>query len=95
MLPATLQEAGSWYGGDDVVRKVLAKGIISFGNVLWSIGEAFKGQEVALRQVGEERFEVYYCWKRIGVADFALHRASGEKGYTPLEDRRVGRRPQP
>ena len=95
VLPATLQESGAWYGGDDVVRKVLGKGNISFGNVLWSIGEAFKGQEVALRQVGEERFEVYYCWKRIGVADFALHRASGAKGYAPLEDRRVGRPPQP
>ena len=51
-LPARHQEAGEWYGGDDVVRKVLSKGIICFRNVLWSIGEAFKGQEVALRRVG-------------------------------------------
>ncbi|WP_052574150.1 IS481 family transposase [Haloferula sp. BvORR071] len=93
-LPAKLQEAGEWYGGNDVVRKVLNKGIICFHSVLWSIGEAFKGQDVALRRVGEERFEVYYCWKRIGVADFARYRASGEKGYAPLEDRRVGRPPQ-
>jgi transposase InsO family protein len=94
-MPAVLPEAGQWYGGDDMVKKVLAKGIMAFRGVLWSIGEAFKGQEVALRQTGEERFEVYYCWKRIGVADFRLHRASGESGYAPLEDRRVGRAPQP
>lgn len=90
-MPAGLPQAGQWYGGDDVVRRVLDKGIISFRGVLWSIGEAFRGQEVALRQVGEERHEVYYCWKRIGVADFGLHRATGEKGYAALEDRRVGR----
>jgi len=94
-LPCKLQKAGEWYIAGDVVRKVLTKGIISYGNVLWSIGEAFKGQEVALRQVGEERFDVYYCWKRIGVADFARHRLSGETGYAALEDRRVGRPPQP
>jgi transposase InsO family protein len=90
-MPAKLREAGEWYGGNDVVRKVLGKGIISFGNVLWSIGEAFKGQEVALRQTGEECYEVYYCWKPIGVADFAQRRRSGEKGYAPLSARRVGR----
>ncbi len=95
VMPAKPREAGEWYGGDDVVRKVLGKGIISFGNVLWSVGEAFSGQEVALRRTGEERFEIYYCWKRIGVADFGHHRAGGSKGYAPLLERRVGRSPQP
>lgn len=94
-MPVRLWEAGEWYGGDDVIRKVLDKGIVSFGNVLWSVGEAFKGQEVALRQTGEGRHEVYYCWKRIGVVDIAHHRASGSKGYAALLDRRVGRPPQP
>ncbi|WP_367871345.1 IS481 family transposase [Luteolibacter sp. Populi] len=94
-MPVQLPQARAWYGGEDVVRRVLDKGIISFRGVLWSIGEAFRGEDVALRQIGEESFEVYYCWKRIGVADFAQHRATGESGYAPLSERRVGRPPQP
>lgn len=84
-MPSKLREAGEWYGGDDVVKKVQSKGNIRFGGVMWSIGEAMRDQEIALRQIGEERYEVYYCWKRLGVLDLAEHRASGAKGYASLE----------
>jgi len=84
-MPSKLREAGEWYGGDDVVKKVMSKGNIWFRGMQWSIGEAMRDQEVALRQTGEERFEVYYCWKLLGVADLAVHRESGAKGYAPLE----------
>lgn len=94
-MPERLPEAGQWYGGADVVKKVGPKGVIWFGNRLWSVGEAFRGQEVALRLAGEQRWEVYYCWKQIGVADLALHGTAGNRGCAPLTERRVGRPPQP
>ena len=68
-----------------MVKQVQSKGNLRFGGVVWSIGEAMKGEEVALRQTGEDRHEVYYCWKLLGVADVAKHRARGGKGYAPLE----------
>lgn len=91
-MPRHLPEAGEWYGGSDVVRMVKSKGEITFRNVFWTVGAAFKGQEVALRQISEECWEVYYCWKRIGVADFN-RRAGKEKGrYETLSDRQIGRK---
>lgn len=86
-LPARLPEAGEWYGGDDVVRKVKAKGEITFNNVFWMIGAAFRGQEVALRPVGEDRWDVYYCWKKIGTADFGKREGKEKYRYEPLSGR--------
>jgi transposase InsO family protein len=87
-MPARLPEAGGWYGGDDVVRKVKSKGEITFNNVFWMIGRAFVGQEVALRPVGEDRWDAYYCWKKIGTADFGKRRGKEKFRYEPLSGRR-------
>lgn len=78
-MPGSLPEAGGWYGGDDIVRKVKSKGEITFNNVCWAIGHAFRGQEVALRACGEGRWDVYYCWKKLGTADF--HDRQGKKKW--------------
>ncbi len=87
-MPERLPEAGQWYGGDDVVKKVGAKGTISMDGVVWTIGEAFSGEEVALRRTGESRREVYYCWKKLGVMDPATRRERGGIGYGVLTERR-------
>lgn len=91
-LPSRLPEAGEWYGGNDVVRRVKSKGEITFRNVFWNIGAAFRGQEIALREIGGNRWEVYYCWKKIGVADFGARKGKPKGRYEQLADRRVGRR---
>lgn len=93
-LPARLPEAGEWYGAGDLVRKVGTKGAFSLRGVLWTIGEAFSGEEVALRDAGEDRLEVYYCWKKLGVIDFADHRGKGGGGCGVLTERTVGRPPE-
>ena len=92
IMPARLPEANEWYGGGDIVRKVKSKGEITFRNVFWNIGVAFRGQEVALRQIGEQRWEVYFCWKKIGVVDFEQRAGKAKGRYEQLTERRVGRR---
>lgn len=91
-MPGRLPEAGQWYLQDDLVRKVGSKGAVSVKGVLWAIGEAFSGEEVALRDAGEGRLEVYYCWKKLGVIDLAAHREDGGSGCGILTERTTGRR---
>lgn len=69
-MPGVPREAASWYEEGEEVRMVKPKGEITYKNVFWSIGRAFSGQKVVMRPVGERRYEVVYCWKRIGVMDF-------------------------
>lgn len=83
-MPERLPEAGRWYGGDDIVRKVKGKGEITFNNVCWAIGAAFKGEEVALRPSGEGRWDVYYCWKKLGTADLAKRQGKEKWRYEQL-----------
>lgn len=92
VMPKRVPEAGEWYGGSDVVKRVKSKGEITFRNVFWNIGAAFRGQEVALRQTGEQRWEVYYCWKKIGVADQGARQGKPKGCYEQLAERTVGRR---
>ena len=61
-------------------------------HLFWNIGAAFRGQEVALREAGGGRWEVYYCWKKIGVADFGVREGKPKGRYEQLTERRVGRR---
>lgn len=91
-MPERLPEAGRWYGEGDLVRKVGTKGAVSVGGVLWTIGEAFSGEEIALRATGEDRLEVYYCWKKLGVIDLPAHRGEGGGGCGVLTERTTGRR---
>ncbi len=58
------------YGPDDLVRKVQAKGEISFRRKLFKVGKAFKGYPVALRPTLQAGlFEVYFCQQNIGQID--------------------------
>lgn len=90
--PARLPEAGQWYGGTDIIKRVKSKGEITFRNVFWSIGAAFRGEEIALRSSGEGRWDVYYCWKKIGVMDLASRSGKKKGRYEQLRERSVGRR---
>lgn len=94
-MPKRLPEAGEWYGASDRVRKVGSKGAVSVGGILWTIGEAISGEEIALREAAEGRLEVYYCWKKLGVIDPAAHREKGGGGCGILTERTVGRTPEP
>jgi hypothetical protein len=91
-MPERLPEAGQWYVEGDLVKKVGRKGAVWMQGVLWTIGEAFSGEEVALRETGEGRLEVYYCWKKLGVIDPGAHREEGGGGCGVLTERTTGRR---
>lgn len=86
-MPSRLPAAGEWYGEDDVVKKISAKGTIFMRSSIWAIGEALGGEEVALRKTGEDRYEVYYCWKKLGVMDLSEPPEKGRVGYRLLTDR--------
>jgi transposase InsO family protein len=50
------------YNTTDIVRKVVRdKGTISFKNKSFKVGKAFIGDYVAIRQINEACYEVYYC----------------------------------
>jgi transposase InsO family protein len=91
-MPERLPAAGEWYVEGDLVKKVGRKGAVWAQGVLWTIGEAFSGEEVALRETGEGRHEVYYCWKKLGVLDLLAHRDEGGGGCGVLTERTTGRR---
>ncbi len=93
VMPARLPEPGDWYGPGDLVKKVGSKGAICLRGILWTVGEAFSGEEVALREAGEGRLEVYYCWKKLGVIDFKARAEDGTSGSGTLTERTTGRRP--
>ena len=86
-MPERLPEAGQWYGREDVVRKVGSKGAVFWHRALWAVGEAFSGEEVALRETGDGRFEVYYCWKRLGVIDLKACGEAKSGCYRVLSER--------
>lgn len=68
-MPATVPEAGSWYEEGEEVRPVKGKGEITFKNIFWQVGRAFAGEKVVMRPLDERRWEVVYCWKRLGLID--------------------------
>ena len=80
--PERLVEVGSFYLQEDKLRVVRSKGEITFGNQTFAVGAAFIGETVALRESGEGRWDLYYCWKRLGVVD--LNRTNKPKGYQNL-----------
>jgi transposase InsO family protein len=66
------------YGTQDQVRKVCAKGTISFKGRLHKIGSAFHGEPVAVRPTEEDgKMNVFYCHQR--VAEIDLRVASGDR----------------
>lgn len=83
LLPKEPADAESHYLSDDDLRRVKSKGEITFRNRFFTIGQAFVGKTVALRKVGEDRYEVFYCWKSLGQADLGLP-AKPKYRYEPL-----------
>ncbi len=77
--PDRLAEVESFYLTEDKLRVVRSKGEITFGNQTFAVGAAFIGETLALRESGEQRWDLYYCWKKLGVVD--LNRATKPKGY--------------
>lgn len=65
-------EPESHYLEEDQLRRVKSKGEITFKNRFYTIGNGFVGKTVALRAREEDVFEVFYCWKSLGFANFKL-----------------------
>ena len=86
-LPDKLRDAESWYEPGEETRMVKSKGEMTFRNIFWNVGRAFTGQKVALRPLGERRWEVVYCWKRIGIIDLDETGGKPKGWYEPLMDR--------
>lgn len=68
-FPATLPAV--CYDRGEIVRKVQRKGRISFRNRNILVSRAFTGEYVALREVGDGRYDVYYCHQRVAVIDLS------------------------
>lgn len=58
------------YGQGTIVRKVQAKGLISFSGEPWRVGKAFIGQPVALRPtIKDGKYDVFFCQHKIAELD--------------------------
>lgn len=58
------------YGEGDVVRKVQSRGVLCFRGREWLVGQAFRGQQVALRATTTEgRWQVYFGVHAIATVD--------------------------
>ena len=68
-LPASIPQCASFYEGADQVRRVKSKGEIMFRNRTYIMGRAFAGESVAINQWNDHRWEVFYCWKSLGIID--------------------------
>ena len=86
-LPAELREAASWYEPGEEVRMVKGKGEMTFRNIFWQVGRGFSGQPVVMRPVGERRWDVVYCWKKIGLIDLDAVEGKPKGRYEPLSGR--------
>jgi transposase InsO family protein len=66
------------YGPGDAVRRVCAKGTISYQGSAYRIGKAFKSQPVAVRPtLLDGKMDVFYCHQR--VAEIDLRGQSGDR----------------
>lgn len=68
-LPDSIPQCTSFYDGADQVRRVKSKGEIMFRNRTYIMGRAFAGESVAINRFDERRWEVFYCWKSLGMID--------------------------
>lgn len=74
-----------WYLEDDLIRTVRSKGEMTFRNRTFYAGSGYAGQKVALRGEGDQKWGVYYCWKRIGEVDFTKA-LKPKYRYNPIRD---------
>jgi transposase InsO family protein len=58
--------------GDPLVRRVQAKGEISFAGREWVVGKAFAGQPVAVRPTTKDGcYDIFFCHQQISTIDLA------------------------
>lgn len=82
--PETLPPVTSYYVAEDQLREVRSRGEITLNGRTYAIGQALAGQTIALRPVGSDNYDVYYCWKKLGTIDPT--QATKPKGYpNPLK----------
>lgn len=68
-LPPSIPDCLSFYGDAEQVRQVKSKGDLMFKGRSFFIGNAFIGESVAINQFDDLRWEVFYCWKSLGMID--------------------------
>lgn len=76
--PEELPNPESFYLKEDELRTVKSKGEITFKNHFFYIGSAYTGSPVALRHRAAGVWEVYYCWKSLGLID--INKTHKQKG---------------
>lgn len=54
------------YLAGDEVKKVASNGVICFNGKLYQVGKQLRGEYVALRQIGDDEWDIYYCNSRLG-----------------------------
>ena len=70
-LPERIPDCESFYEGAVAARKVKSKGEIMFKGRTFFMGRAFAGETVAIEPFDENRWEVFYCWKSLGLIDLS------------------------
>ena len=61
------------YGPGDAVRRVSAKGCVSFRGAAWRVGHAFAGEPVAVRPTATDGLmQVFYCHQRVAEIDLRV-----------------------
>ncbi|MGB0258947.1 MAG: IS481 family transposase [Coraliomargarita sp.] len=77
-FPEILPKPESFYLDGDELRPVKSKGEITFKNHFFYIGSAYTGSPVALRPRAAGVWEVYYCWKSLGLLN--INNTTKKKG---------------
>ncbi len=65
-LPSTIPDCLSFYSDAELIRRVKGKGEIMFKGRSFFIGES-----IAISQFDDLRWEVFYCWKSLGMIDLS------------------------
>ena len=82
-LPCPIPSSLSFCAPGDQVRKVRSNATIMFANRSFLLGRGFVGEHVSLKRCGEFRWEVFYCWKGVGVIDLSAP-SRGKHAAQPL-----------
>ena len=83
--PRSLPPAESFYLEGDELRRVKSKGEITYRNRFFHVGNAYKGEVIALRRAGEQAWDVYHCWKKLGTVNF-IHPAKPKGRYHSIKE---------
>jgi transposase InsO family protein len=67
VFPENLPAVDAHYKSTDIVRRVQVKGHIRYGGQRVVISKGFRGFPVALRQIDDHTFDVFFCQFRVGL----------------------------